>query len=144
MSHTSVKNTVCVLAGYVVRVVQNRALKWNKKLTGVRSHAVTSDHTLMHGLMPQVQYQKFWKSMDGKCFPTRRTVLTLSLPAFDLFPELNKPLRGKSFRSIEEVSNEVTRVIRRINNEGVLTRMHDLPKRWTAVIKHNGDYIGGL
>jgi hypothetical protein len=29
-------------------------------------------------------------------------------PGFDLFPKLKKPLRGKHFRSIEEVSNEVT------------------------------------
>ena len=68
----------------------------------------------------------------------------MSPPAFDLFPELKKSLRGKCFRSIEVVSNEVTRVIRRINNEGVLTGIQDLPKRWTAVIKHNGDYIEGL
>jgi hypothetical protein len=26
--------------------------------------------------MPQVQYRKFWKIMDGKFFPTWRTVLT--------------------------------------------------------------------
>jgi homogentisate 1,2-dioxygenase len=32
----------------------------------------------------------------------------LSPPEFDLFPKLKKPLRGKRFRSIEEVSNEVT------------------------------------
>jgi hypothetical protein len=32
----------------------------------------------------------------------------LSPPDFDLFPRLKKPLRGKGFRSIEEVSNEVT------------------------------------
>jgi len=63
---------------------------------------------------------------------------------FDLFPKLKKPLRGKRFRSVEEVSNEVTRVIRHINKEGVLTGIQDLPKRWTPVIKHNGDYIDGL
>jgi hypothetical protein len=68
----------------------------------------------------------------------------MSPPDFDLFPELKKPFRGKRFRSIEGVSNEVTRVIRRINNEGILTGIQDLPKRWTAVIKHNGDYIEGL
>ena len=68
----------------------------------------------------------------------------MSPPAFGLFPKLKKLLRGKSFRSIEEVSNEVTRVIRRSNNEGVLTGIQDLPKRWTAVIKRNGDYIEGL
>jgi hypothetical protein len=68
----------------------------------------------------------------------------MSPPAFDLFPKLKKPLRGKHFRSNEEVSNEVTRVIRRINNEGILTGITDLSKRWTAVIKHNGYYIEGL
>jgi hypothetical protein len=57
---------------------------------------------------------------------------------------LKKPLRGKRFRSIEEVSKEVIWVIRRINNEGVQTETQDLPKRWTDVIKHNGDYIEGL
>jgi hypothetical protein len=61
-----------------------------------------------------------------------------------LFPKLKKPLRGKTFRSMEEVSNEVTWVIRRINNEGVQTGIKDMLKRWTAVIKHNGDYIEAL
>jgi len=32
----------------------------------------------------------------------------ISPPDFDLFPKLKKPLRGKRFRSTEEVSNEVT------------------------------------
>ena len=68
----------------------------------------------------------------------------MSPPDFDLFPKLKKPLRGKCFKSIEEVSDEVTRVIRRIKNEGVLTGTQDLPNRWNAVIKHDGDYIEGL
>jgi hypothetical protein len=68
----------------------------------------------------------------------------MSLPDFDLFPKLKKLLRGKRFRSIEEVSNEVTRVIRRIKNEGVLTGIQDLSKRWTAMKKHNGNYTEGL
>jgi transposase len=63
---------------------------------------------------------------------------------FNLFQKLKKPRRGKRFRSIEEVTNGVTRVIRPINNKGVLTGIQDLPKRWTAVIKPNGDYIEGL
>jgi hypothetical protein len=68
----------------------------------------------------------------------------LNPPDFDMFPKLEKPLRGKRFRSIEEVSNEGTWVIRRINTEGVQTGIQGLPKRWTTVIKHNGDYIEGL
>jgi hypothetical protein len=58
-----------------------------------------------------------------------------------LFPELKKPLRAKRFRSIEEVSNAVSWVIRRIKNEGVQTGIQDFSKRWTAVVKHIGDYI---
>jgi hypothetical protein len=73
-----------------------------------------------------------------------QSLVGLSPPDFDLFPKLKKPLRGKRFRSIDEVSNEVIWVIRRINNEGVQTGIQDFPKRWTAVIKHNGDYIEGL
>jgi hypothetical protein len=57
--------------------------------------------------------------------------------------QLKNPLRGKRFRSIEEVFNEVTSVIRHINNEGVQTGIQDFPKRWTTVIKHSGDYIEG-
>jgi histone-lysine N-methyltransferase SETMAR len=68
----------------------------------------------------------------------------MSSPDFDLFPKLKKPHLGKRFRSIEEAYNEVTRVIRRIKNEGVLTGIQDVPKRWAALIKHNGDYIEGL
>jgi hypothetical protein len=79
-------------------------------------------------------YTSKWKKRVHKSW--------LSPPDFDLFPKLKKPLRGKHFRSIE-VSNEVTWVIRRINNEGVQTGMQDLPKRWDTVIKHNGDYIEG-
>jgi hypothetical protein len=57
---------------------------------------------------------------------------------------LSPPDRGKRFRSTEEVSNEVTWVIRRINNEGVQTGIQDFPKCCTIVIKHNGDYTEGL
>ena len=63
----------------------------------------------------------------------------MSQPAFDLYPKLKKPLRGKSLRCLEEVSNEVTLIIRHIINEGVLTGIENLPKRWTAVTKRNGE-----
>jgi transposase len=79
-----------------------------------------------------------------RVLPHPRYSPDMSPPAFDLFPKLKKPLRGKRFRSIEEVSNEVTRVIRRINIEGVLTGIQDLSKRLTAVINYNGDYTEGL
>jgi len=59
VSQTSVKNTVCVLAGYLAPVLQNGALKWKKKLTGVRSRAVTSDHTLKLKLCEEKNQPKF-------------------------------------------------------------------------------------
>jgi hypothetical protein len=144
VSQTSVKNNVCVLAGYVVPILQNGALTWEKKLTEVRYRAVTSDHAITRGLMAQVQYRKFWKKYGWQVLPHPPYGRDMSPPAFDLFPKLKNPLRGKRFRSIEEVSNKVIRVVRRINNEGVLTGIQDLPKLWTAVIKNNGDYIEGL
>jgi hypothetical protein len=63
---------------------------------------------------------------------------------FDLFPNWRNHSAGNASEAFEEVSNEVTWVIRRVNNEGVQTGIQDFPKRWTAVIKHNGDYIEGL
>ena len=144
VNQTSVKNTVCVLAGYVVLILQNRALNLKKKLIGLRSRAVTRDYTLTRGHMPQVQYRKFWKKYGWQVLPHLPYSPDMSPPAFDLFPKLKKPLCEKRFRSIEEVSIEVARIIRSINNEGVLTGIQDLPKRWTAVIKHNGYYIEGL
>jgi hypothetical protein len=80
----------------------------------------------------------------SEAFPTEWFLRNKSKSVGLSAPKLKKPLRGKRFRSIEEVSNEVTCVIRRIENEGVQTGIQDLPRRWTTVIKHNGDYIEGL
>jgi len=125
------------LAGYVIPVLQNGALKWKKKLTGVRSYVNARPHA--SGTVSEILEKCGWQMLSHPPYSP-----DTGPTAFDLLPKLKKPLCGKRFRSIEEVSNEVTRVIRRIKNEGVLTGMQDLPKRWTAVIKHNGDYIEGL
>jgi transposase len=111
-------------------------LKWKKKLAGVR-HDNTRPH--VSGAVSEILETYGWQVL-----PHPPYIPYMSPTDFDLFSKLKKPLRGKSFRSIEEVSNEVTRKIRRINNEGVLTGIQDLPKCWTAMIKHNGDYIEGL
>jgi histone-lysine N-methyltransferase SETMAR len=99
----------------------------------------SANYNLTPGKYPKEQIHYGWQVLPHPLYsPDMRP------PDFDLFSKLKTPLRGKRFRSIEEVSNEVIRVIRRINNEGVLTGIQDMPKRWTAVIKHNGDYIEGL
>jgi transposase len=111
-------------------------LKWKKKLTGVR-HDNARPHA--SGAVSEILEKYEWQVLPHPPYSP-----DMSPSDFDLFPKFKKALRGKRFRSIEEVSNEVTRVIRCINNEGVLTGIQDLPKRWIAVIKHNGDYIEGL
>jgi hypothetical protein len=51
--------------------------------------------------------------LEKSCIPVwtpsflMRLITQLSPTDFDLFPKLKKPIRGKRFRSIEEVSNEV-------------------------------------
>jgi hypothetical protein len=97
-----------------------------------------SGHLIRHLLntseaFPTEWFLQFWEQV--KVWWAQPTTLWL-VP--------KKSLRGKRFRSIEELSNEVTWVIRCINNEGVQIGIQDLPKRWTAVIKLNGDYIEGL
>jgi histone-lysine N-methyltransferase SETMAR len=136
VSQTSVKNTVCDIAGYRGPVLQNGALKWKKKLTGVRQVNVRPHAS---GAVSEILEKYGWQVLPHPPYSP-----DMSPTDFNLFPKLKKPLRGKSFRSTEGVSNEVTRVIRRINDEDVLTGIQDLLKRWTAVIKHNGDYIEGL
>jgi hypothetical protein len=61
-----------------------------------------SDHLIRHLLNACEAFPTEWflrnKSKSGRLNP----------PDFDLFPKLMKTLRGKSFRSTEEVYNEVT------------------------------------
>jgi hypothetical protein len=61
-----------------------------------------SDHLIRHLLNASEVFATEWflrnKSKSGGLNP----------PDFDLFPKLKKPLRGKRFRNIEDVSNEVT------------------------------------
>jgi hypothetical protein len=61
-----------------------------------------SGHLIRHFLSASEAFPTEWflrnKSKSGG----------LSPPDFDLSPKLKKPFRGKGFRSIEEVSNEVT------------------------------------
>jgi hypothetical protein len=57
-----------------VRIGQLRgpcSAKWSLEM-----EEETDWNQILCGLTPQVQYQKFWKNVDGKCFPTRHTVLT--------------------------------------------------------------------
>jgi hypothetical protein len=51
---------------------------------------------------------------------------------------------GKIQNLVDSVHQTLTLVIRHIKNEGVQTGIQDLPKLWTAEIKHNGGYNEAL
>jgi len=74
------------------------------------------------GVVSEILEKYGWQVLPHPPYST-----DMSPPDFDLFPKLKKPLHGKRFRSIEEVSNVVTGVIRWIKNEGILTGIEDLP-----------------
>jgi hypothetical protein len=131
---------MCVLAGYVVPILQNGALKWKKKLTVVRSRAAPC---LRCNIGNFGAFSEIWEMYEWQVLLHPPYSPDMSPPDY-LFPKLKKPLCRKRFRNFDEVCNEATRVIRRISNEVVLTGIQDLPKRWTATIKHNGDYTEGL
>ena len=65
-----------VTAAYYRKFLQDVLRSEIRQKSPPCSEPMSSFCTIMRGLMPQVQYRKFWESMDGKCFPTRRTVLT--------------------------------------------------------------------
>jgi hypothetical protein len=59
-----------------------------------------SQITIKHGLIPQVQYRKFWKSMDGKCFLTRRTVLTWAHQTLNCSQNWRNPSVGNTSEAL--------------------------------------------
>ena len=65
-----------VTAAFYRKSLQDALLPKIRQTCPAYSQPVSSFCTITRGLMPQVQYRKFWKSLDGKYFPTRRTVLT--------------------------------------------------------------------
>jgi hypothetical protein len=63
-----------------------------------------SGHLFRHLLNASEAFPTEWFLI----FSEKSNSCGLSPPDFDLFPKLKKPLRGKRFRSIEEVSKEMT------------------------------------
>ena len=68
----------------------------------------------------------------------------MSSPGFDLFPKLKEPMHGRRFSSVEELSNDDTRAIRHMTEDGVLNGIIMLRKRWDSVTEKQRDYIEGL
>jgi len=83
VSQILVKNNVCVLAGYVVPVLQNGALKWKKKLTVIsHSDQQTYINAWSHesGTVSEILEKYVWQLL-----PHPPHSPDMSPPAFDLF-----------------------------------------------------------
>ena len=62
---------------------------------------------------------------------------------YDLIPKMKMPMRGKRYRTIEDVKHAAERSLRTINRLGSANGIQQLPRRWEHL--HNGgDYIEGL
>lgn len=63
---------------------------------------------------------------------------------YDLFPKMKEPLRGRCFRTVEDVLRATDRSIRTIQRLGTANGIQRLPHRWERVIHNAGGYIEGL
>ena len=61
---------------------------------------------------------------------------------YDLIPKML--MRGKRYRTIEDVKQAAERSLRTINRLGSANGMQRLPRRWEHVVHNGGDYIEGL
>ena len=61
---------------------------------------------------------------------------------YDLIPKM--PMRGKRFRTIEDVKQADERSFRTINRLGSANGIQRLPRRWEYVVHNGGDNIEGL
>jgi hypothetical protein len=73
---------VCDIAVYVVRVLQNVALKWKKKLTGVRND---NPRPQASGAVSEILEKYGWQVLSHPLYSP-----DMSPPDFDLFLKLKK------------------------------------------------------
>ena len=63
---------------------------------------------------------------------------------YDLIPKMMMPMRGKRYRTIEDVKQAAERCLRTINRLGSANGIQRLPRCWEHVVHKGGDYIEGL
>ena len=61
---------------------------------------------------------------------------------YDLIPKM--PMRGKRYRTIEDVKQAAERSLCTINRLGSANGIQRLPRRWEHIVHNGGDYIEGL
>ncbi len=54
--------------------------------------------------------------------------------------KLKEPFRGRRFQTLNDLNLAMTRRIRKLNSNGLLDSIKELPDRWKCVIEAMGDY----
>ena len=62
---------------------------------------------------------------------------------FFLFPKLKTTLKGRRFRTIEEIQENATRELRAITESAFKEVFQQWKKRWERCIASRGDYLEG-
>ena len=63
---------------------------------------------------------------------------------YDLIPKMKMPMRGKRYRTIEDVKQAAEHSLRTINRLDSANGIQRLLRRWEQVVHNGGDYIEGL
>ena len=63
---------------------------------------------------------------------------------YDLISKMKMPMRGKRYRTIEDVKQAAERSLRTINRLGSANGIQRLPRGWEHVVHNGGDDIEGL
>jgi len=81
------------------------------------------------------------QDLSFNCFPHPPCSPDLAPSDVHVFGPLKEVMRGKSFRSDEELQQAVHERLRSQLKEFFSRGIHALPKRWNTCTEHNGDYV---
>jgi histone-lysine N-methyltransferase SETMAR len=76
-----------------------------------------------------------------ECLPHPPYSPDLAPSDFHVFGPLKEAMRGKSFRSDEEVQQVVHEWLHSQPKDFFSRDIHALPKRWNTCVERNGDYV---
>ena len=84
------------------------------------------------------------QDLSFECLPHPQYSPDFAPGDFHVFGPLKGAMGGKSFRSDEEVQQEVHQWLRSQPKDFFSRGIHALPKRWNTCMERNGDYIEKL
>jgi histone-lysine N-methyltransferase SETMAR len=63
---------------------------------------------------------------------------------YDLFPKMKNQLRGRRYQCLNELFNEIVRLLKHLGDSGAADGVQKLPERWERAIAFNGSYFESL